>query len=313
MYFHRYSDLCVSSNVEIKLLPVHSAASAEIELIVRAPNQDEARLVEETAKDLSRSELIRRCFPTRGGHWLQQSRTRAFQVGGHRLVDGMDIGGVIDPLVGEFLDHVMPRLLSRMGRFLLHASCVAYGDEAVVFLGPSGRGKSTLALAHCELQGAELVADDAVELIIGSGRLEAKPTYRMHRVWDDTLEAVSGDGREGSRHPVTGKVQVTAGSESPDRAYSIIAVCVVEEEVPGSGIRIRQLARKPATLELLRQVFYFPETLSKSQLHLGFDRCERVFEAVPCLGLQFPREWNALSDTVKSTLRLWRTNRAVAV
>jgi HPr kinase/phosphorylase len=45
----------------------------------------------------------------------------------------------------------------------LHASCVAISDRAALITGPSGSGKSALALQLIAL-GAELVADDRVTL-----------------------------------------------------------------------------------------------------------------------------------------------------
>lgn len=41
----------------------------------------------------------------------------------------------------------------------LHASCVSYQDKGVLILGPSGSGKSSLALRLIAM-GAQLVADD---------------------------------------------------------------------------------------------------------------------------------------------------------
>ena len=46
---------------------------------------------------------------------------------------------------------------------ILHASCVALGDRAVVITGASGSGKSALALSLMG-HGATLVADDRTEL-----------------------------------------------------------------------------------------------------------------------------------------------------
>jgi len=46
---------------------------------------------------------------------------------------------------------------------LVHASCVAFAGRGVLILGPSGSGKSGLALSLIAL-GAGLVADDAVHL-----------------------------------------------------------------------------------------------------------------------------------------------------
>ena len=48
---------------------------------------------------------------------------------------------------------------------LIHASCVAWGSHAALLCGPSGSGKSDLALRFLSLgEEAQLVADDQVEL-----------------------------------------------------------------------------------------------------------------------------------------------------
>jgi HPr kinase/phosphorylase len=55
----------------------------------------------------------------------------------------------------------------------LHASCVAVGDRGLLILGPSGSGKSGLALRLISL-GAALVADDQTTLTVETGRLVAR-------------------------------------------------------------------------------------------------------------------------------------------
>ena len=57
---------------------------------------------------------------------------------------------------------------------LVHASCVAVDGGGVLLLGPSGSGKSDLALRLID-GGAVLVADDQVEIRAAGGRLEAAP------------------------------------------------------------------------------------------------------------------------------------------
>ncbi|MFN4281696.1 MAG: HPr kinase/phosphorylase [Alphaproteobacteria bacterium] len=47
----------------------------------------------------------------------------------------------------------------------IHATCVAFGARGVLLLGPSGSGKSDLALRAIFEQGAKLVADDRVRLV----------------------------------------------------------------------------------------------------------------------------------------------------
>jgi HPr kinase/phosphorylase len=63
----------------------------------------------------------------------------------------------------------------------IHASAVLVGARAVLIRGPSGSGKSRLALALIEasnsgtLRFARLVADDRVYLEAAGGRLQARP------------------------------------------------------------------------------------------------------------------------------------------
>lgn len=56
---------------------------------------------------------------------------------------------------------------------LVHASCVAIEGAGVLLRGPSGSGKSDLALRLVD-SGARLVADDQVELAVDGGRLFAR-------------------------------------------------------------------------------------------------------------------------------------------
>lgn len=54
----------------------------------------------------------------------------------------------------------------------IHATCVALNGRGVMLCGPSGSGKSDLALRLID-GGAQLVADDRVCLSAGGGRLTA--------------------------------------------------------------------------------------------------------------------------------------------
>jgi HPr kinase/phosphorylase len=53
---------------------------------------------------------------------------------------------------------------------MVHATAVSINGEGVLLVGPSGSGKSDLALRLID-RGATLVSDDAVELTAGDGHL----------------------------------------------------------------------------------------------------------------------------------------------
>jgi serine kinase of HPr protein (carbohydrate metabolism regulator) len=55
----------------------------------------------------------------------------------------------------------------------LHASCVAIGDRAVLIEGPSGSGKSDLALRLID-RGAVLVSDDYTDVRTAEGHVMAR-------------------------------------------------------------------------------------------------------------------------------------------
>ncbi|MGP3699250.1 HPr kinase/phosphorylase [Rhodobacter sp. NSM] len=63
--------------------------------------------------------------------------------------------------------------MSEAGCTILHASCVAAEGRALLILGPSGSGKSSLALSLIGL-GALLVADDRTELEVRGEVLVAR-------------------------------------------------------------------------------------------------------------------------------------------
>lgn len=62
---------------------------------------------------------------------------------------------------------------------LVHATCVALADRGVLLRGPSGSGKSDLALRLIDRGGA-LVADDQVAVSVEDGRLVARAPASLH-------------------------------------------------------------------------------------------------------------------------------------
>ena len=100
-----------------------------------------------------------------------------------------------------YLNQVLPAALGLLNRPAYHASGVAMDDAAIIFLGNSGQGKSTLA-TYLGLQGHALITDDGVELQWTDDRCMALPSHPAVRLWQDSSHALLA-GNADSLPPVS--------------------------------------------------------------------------------------------------------------
>ena len=107
------------------------------------------------------------------------------------IADGRDVR--IEPLgadhadIVSFLMGLWAVLLQQRGVTTLHAAAVRISAGAVLLLGRSGHGKSSLAAALVE-RGHALLADDLTGLVLSGGRATALPSFTSLRLWKQTLD-----------------------------------------------------------------------------------------------------------------------------
>jgi hypothetical protein len=84
-------------------------------------------------------------------------------------------------------------LLQQRGHLVLHGSMVQVDDGCVIFAGPSGVGKSTLALAMHQ-RGYRCLSDDICAISLGDdGVPSAIGSYPQVKLWPDSLARLSID------------------------------------------------------------------------------------------------------------------------
>lgn len=114
--------------------------------------------------------------------------------------DGSEIWIEASPKLS--LAYVMDYLLSTVASFLLHlrrrialhASGVMIGDQAVLFVGDSGMGKSTLAASYA-LRGHEVVTDDIAGICWQGNNYFVAPGFPFLRLWQTSTSALLGQKR----------------------------------------------------------------------------------------------------------------------
>lgn len=113
--------------------------------------------------------------------WCSTTGSYLLRAGSARVVVEPAPGIVPSWLEHRLLSTIVPTLLADRGDLMLHASAVVAGGRAVLFCGPSGRGKSTLALVLSR-EGFPVLAEDGVAVAPGPEGPEAWPGARGVRM-----------------------------------------------------------------------------------------------------------------------------------
>lgn len=84
-------------------------------------------------------------------------------------------------------------ILHQRGFLVLHGSAVAINDQAVVFLGDKGWGKSTIA-ANFHARGHSLIGDDVIALDLNSDNQPiVLPAFPQLKLWPDAVASIGID------------------------------------------------------------------------------------------------------------------------
>lgn len=146
------------------------------------------------------------------------------------------------------LNQILPLVLSRQGRVVLHAGAVAIGGEVTAFFGPTRSGKSTL-VAACARAGAEVVSDDCVVVYREGTQWMAVPSYPALRLSSSALDHLGWApvGRTAASHyndkhrlgPTTSEWRFA------ERPYPLVRLIRLAGDVAG----------RPVAVDLYSQVF----------------------------------------------------------
>ena len=88
------------------------------------------------------------------------------------------------------VDHAVPNGLMHNGDMVVHCAGLVRNERAIVLLGDSGQGKSTLSLHLCGA-GWTLLGDDSVRLERDGGAVYAWPSYSGLRLHRDMMDAAT--------------------------------------------------------------------------------------------------------------------------
>lgn len=258
IYRYHIGGLSVASDIQIAgARPVPGVAGPDVTI-----EQGVVPLVLETATTSHRN------WTADASRLLARTPKARFLVSdGQRIVYAPEPGFGVEDCAAFLGGSIFGFLMHQRGSIVLHASAVSIAGSAVLFCGPSGFGKSTLAAAMCQ-RGHGLLADDfCVVSFDPSGAPVIHSDARKHRLTEASLEALKPSGVEGAVAPDIAKYYVEPAVSAELGTIPLEAVHVLAR---GTEPAIEALSTAEAARALSRNAYrpIVVRKMGQTQLYL---------------------------------------------
>ena len=185
--------------------------------------------------------------------------------------------------VADYLLGGVVAFIARLrGRVPVHASAVVIHDQAILFAGAAGAGKSSIASAFAVL-GYPVLSDDVVVIDDTSGGMMAYPSRARLSLWPDSATSLFSTRSLPTHSPVYAKRRldlVDHGYRFHESPVQVGAICVLASRTASTnGPMIRALRPQAALMNLVSNT-YGNYLLDASMRSREFDVLGRLAEAV---------------------------------
>jgi len=290
----RFGPFVVGADAELSEL---AAAEGPVEVVVRRRRRLGAVVWDDppTGPDTVASGTLG------GRHVLRVPDTVDFVIGRDEV--GYVEHGDLPPgeLSHQVVSTALPYVVGLWGYVAVHGTAVAVDGRAVGFLGATGTGKSTMAVAM-GLRGHAVLADDCLILDPQSSRLI--PSYPETRIEAATLAGLLGrEGEPASRGEDVSKTRVgpRGGIVGFDSEPHRLAALLVLDRTGSVAPTLRLLPPTEGFVKLLEHAFVL-ERRGQGPSAEVLERVGAILERTPVLTLTYPGGLEHLPAVVELVL-----------
>jgi hypothetical protein len=208
------------------------------------------------------------------------------------------------PLLAEILvRRVLPRVSALHGRLPIHAATLGDAEGAVMLIGTSGAGKSTMTAALARRLGWRIFSDD-MSILCDERRPMVLPAAAGVSVWPASQRALDLplDACRPLQAPA-GKVWYAPSSSVPSRPTPLDAIILLSSDEGAADITFTRLAGPIVAVMVLSQLVPFNPTDVGEMAGLAA-RWTRLIASIPVYGLAYPRHYGVLPEAVDAIRRL---------
>ena len=197
------------------------------------------------------------------------------------------------------LSEVIGLLLYQRGLFLLHGSAVKIENQAIVFLGVPGAGKSTTAAAFGQA-GYTVLTDDLVGIQSIDNQPVVIPAFGQYKIWKNTIDGLRVDEStlEPSFEGATKFLVNQPVSTFPRTPVSLRSITLLYP--PNSRRKNEGIKPLLAPVELLKHFPLPVQLLTGAYLQKHFRDALAIGQAAELNQLKRPNGFDALGQFVQS-------------
>jgi hypothetical protein len=211
----------------------------------------------------------------------------------------------VEDVAGYLLGPVLGLLLRLRGVTCLHASAVAFGEQAVAFVGAAGTGKSTTAAALA-LRGHAVLSDDVVTLAEGNGSHFVYPAYPYLSLWPESVESLYGSAEMLPRFsPNYDKRCLSLGKRElrfEERTLPLAAIYILGERRGDPAPIMEEITPQRAFLALVANTFA-TNAIGSSMRTKEFETLSRLVPSVRVRQLYAHQDAGRISDLCELIVR----------
>ncbi|MCK9372316.1 MAG: hypothetical protein M0P91_03905 [Sulfuricurvum sp.] len=179
MFYYSAFGLIIKSELKLPRLAETQTVSADVKI----------KLGKVDTHGLAEASFIKENLQlTSNTLWLQVPDIARFLV-----TDGMEV--IVEPEQAADMQSVclyilgscIGAIMHQRNQLILHGNAIRIGDKSIIFVGASGKGKSTLAAAFYQ-RGYEILADD---LAVIDSQNRVLPSYPQIKLWKDSADQMA--------------------------------------------------------------------------------------------------------------------------